>query len=249
MGVCPECETKLRDKTQKTLYRCDYCGREFCIQHRDPKFAVYSIYRIEKNLRVKEAIERDHAKEGGPPCLPYSKILIQEIEYEDKREYDALKALLESPMQTKNPKEDIEQEQLLHRANRKKNKNIKKGIKKGIKIIGFLLFLGITWFPNLLFAGFIADPQLSGNISPEKFGAALLSPFVIPFHTPTWLSFRLFGFDKMIIVQAIYYPVALFLTYKRIKSRAKLWHYALLLGIAFINLYYVIHFIQISQIL
>jgi len=79
-GVCPRCSIE-GDKGLKTLYRCPFCGGYFCEKHAEPRlvmsFQTYQSYveraYAEGDRELATFLEKEWRKEGGHPCIEYTR--------------------------------------------------------------------------------------------------------------------------------------------------------------------------------
>ena len=99
-GVCPECKVRNNDPSQKELYKCPLCGREFCADHLDPKFAFFSArFKISESIKdpiIRKIIEEELKVETGHPCVPYTKRRLEELRLAQKQTAEIFNRLLNS---------------------------------------------------------------------------------------------------------------------------------------------------------
>lgn len=87
MGVCIECQTKLKDDTLKPISVCPICERAFCSLHQRTSLVyIPDFKRVDKAIKeAKEVIEKNNADGTGHPCLPYTLDFWKEYDLEKER--------------------------------------------------------------------------------------------------------------------------------------------------------------------
>lgn len=83
---CFECNSK------KDLHKCKYCEFYFCEKHKKPKLAGFINFKSTNPRDL--AIIEESKKEGGHPCIPYTKYLEEKKKREEKNYDYALNNLL-----------------------------------------------------------------------------------------------------------------------------------------------------------
>jgi len=108
IDVCPECATKHFDRTPRSLYVCEYCGRSMCRVHRDARLVhIRSLLGDYKSTKWGRAILAELEKKNGHPCFQYTHIFWKNFDAQSKKEFvlrkKALDYLADHPSFTKPP--------------------------------------------------------------------------------------------------------------------------------------------------
>ena len=97
-GTCPECKVRNGDDSEKDLFKCPFCGREFCSDHLDPKLAFFSarfnISKI-KDPQYREELMRELNKENAHPCVPYTEKRLKELDEERRMRSEKISKALD----------------------------------------------------------------------------------------------------------------------------------------------------------
>jgi len=114
-GICPECKVRNGDDSEKELYKCPLCGREFCANHLDPKLAFFSArFNISKvkDRQYREELMKELNKENAHPCVPYTRKRLNELDQERRRRLEKISEFLDkSRIAAENR---LEKEEIVH---------------------------------------------------------------------------------------------------------------------------------------
>lgn len=91
LGVCSECERN-DDKTEKKLFKCEYCGNYYCNEHIKPKVSSTLYNSIStKNEHVEKFLEVEkRLGKKGHPDWEYSRTMFLKLEKEEQLETEGI---------------------------------------------------------------------------------------------------------------------------------------------------------------
>jgi transcription initiation factor IIE alpha subunit len=70
-GICPECNVRNGDSSEKELFRCPHCGRLLCNYHLEPKPAF--IRNLKVPLTETDVLIQKESSKGGIHASPIPK--------------------------------------------------------------------------------------------------------------------------------------------------------------------------------
>ena len=97
-GICPECKVRNRDDSEKELFRCPFCGREFCSYHLNPKLAFFSArFKLSaiKDAEYREQLRKELEKENAHPCVPYTIKRLNELDQKRRLRLERISEFLD----------------------------------------------------------------------------------------------------------------------------------------------------------
>lgn len=86
-GICVECKVRNNDALEKELHQCPYCGREFCVNHQNPKpVCIPKFGVIVKNKELEAVFRKESEIEGKHPCFQYTFQRFREEKLEEEKQ-------------------------------------------------------------------------------------------------------------------------------------------------------------------
>jgi uncharacterized protein YkwD/ribosomal protein L37AE/L43A len=115
IDVCPECATRHFDRTPRSLYVCEYCGRLMCRVHKDARLVhIRSLLGDYRSTKWGRAILAELEKKNGHPCFQYTHIFWKNFDAQNEKEFvlrkKALGYLAGHPSFTKPPETSTKEE-------------------------------------------------------------------------------------------------------------------------------------------
>jgi len=223
-GICPECKVRNGDDSEKELYKCPLCGREFCSDHLNPKLAFFSArFNISeiKDVEYRVQLRRELEKENAHPCVPYTRKRLNELDQERRMRLEKLsEALDKSKVVAEN------------RLKKERRRNIKKKVRKAfvgfLNVLAFSIFTIATMLPTIIyFCMFYFYPR-------EMAGLEFLLGSIF-----LW---------KVVIPNLGYLVTWIIVVYKKLRKQSKWWHYLILLALGSWNWLCLLSIFQVTSI-